>query len=127
MKPREFILSTGTKIFLGKNAENNDELVNLYKGKENIILHTSKPGSPFCIIEEINPTREEIKESAIICAFKSQDYRDNKKTVKLHLFTGQDVHKTSRMKIGTWSLKSKPKVIKAKRGDIKAWQSKNSK
>ena len=127
MKHREFILSTGTKIFLGKNAESNDELVNVYKGKENTILHTEKPGSPFCVIEKIKPSKEEIKESAIICAAKSKDYRDNKSNVELHLFTGKQVKKPFWMKAGSWKLTTKPKVIKVKKKEITQWQSKNSK
>jgi len=121
MKPREFTLSSGTIIFLGKNSENNDELVKLYSGKENTILHTAKPGSPFCIINKLNPTKEEIKESAIICASKSQDWRDNKKDVALHIFTGKEVRKEKSMKAGTWGLKSKPKLIKIKKEDIENW------
>lgn len=124
MKFREFILSTGTKIFLGKNAENNDELVSDFRGKENLILHTVKPGSPFCVIDYENPTREEIKESAIICASKSQDWRDNKKDVEMHLFSGKDVKKPVLSKTGTWKLISKPKVIKVKKKEIEEWMKK---
>jgi predicted ribosome quality control (RQC) complex YloA/Tae2 family protein len=121
MKPREIILDSGTKIFLGKNSENNDELVEKYQGKKNIILHTSKPGSPFCIIEKLKPTKEEIKEAAIICASKSQDWRDNKSDVVVHVFTGKDVYKEKVMKSGTWGLKSKPKLIKVKKKDIEEY------
>ena len=121
MKYRELILSTGTEIFLGKNSENNDELVKSYQGKKNIILHTAKPGSPFCVIDKINPSKEDIKESAIICASKSQDWRDNKKDVIIHVFTGKDVEKEKGMKEGTWKIKSKPKIIKIKKKEIEGW------
>ena len=125
MKFRIFTLTNGTKIFLGKNAKNNDELVKLYKGKENIILHTVAPGSPFCVIEKINPTKEEIQESAIICAAKSQDWRDNQQNVQLHRFTGKDIKKPFWLKEGTWKLTSKPKVITIKKLEIKNWEKKN--
>jgi predicted ribosome quality control (RQC) complex YloA/Tae2 family protein len=118
MKAREYVLKTGTKIFLGKNSENNDELVDSYSRKENIILHTSKPGSPFCVIEKLNPTKEEIKDSAIICASKSHDWRDNKSDVIVNIFTGKDVYKEKVMKSGTWGLVSKPKIIKVKKREI---------
>ncbi len=118
MKPREFKLESGTEIFLGKNSENNDELVKLYEGKSNVILHTAKPGSPFCIITKLNPTKEEIKKSAIICASKSQDWRDNKADVFIHQFSGKDVFKDKSMKSGCWGLKKKPKIIKVKKEDI---------
>jgi predicted ribosome quality control (RQC) complex YloA/Tae2 family protein len=118
MKPREITLSDGTKILLGKNAENNDELVKGFKGKSNIILHTVKPGSPFCIILNENPTEKEIKEAAIFCASKSQDYRDNQKDVELHIFTGKDVKKPIFAKSGTWKLTKKPRVLKVKKIEI---------
>lgn len=118
MKPREIILPSGTKMFLGKNSENNDELVQSYQGKSNILLHTAKPGSPFCVIDKLKPTKEEIKEAAIICASKSQDWRDNQGNVDMHVFSGKEVHKENTMKSGTWGLKKKPKLIKVKKEDI---------
>lgn len=118
MESREFILPSGTKVFLGKNSENNDELVKSYQGKRNILLHTAKPGSPFCVISNLNPTKEDIKSSAILCALKSQDWRDNKKDVIIHIFTGKDVYKEKVMKSGTWGLKKKPKLIKVKKEEI---------
>jgi len=98
MKFREFILSTGKKIYLGKSAEDNDELVKEFVGKENIILHTVSPGSPFCVIEDLKPTKKEIKEAGTICASKSQDWRDNKKDVKISVFSGKDVKKAGKRK-----------------------------
>ena len=52
MKFREIELSSGTKIFLGKNAEQNDELMKKFRGKENVIIHTVAPGSPFCVMDK---------------------------------------------------------------------------
>ena len=121
MKPREFMLSTVTVIYLGKNSENNDELVDSYQGKSNTILHTAKPGSPFCVISNTNPTKDEIKESAVICAAKSHDWRDNKGDVIVNVFTGKDVYKEKIMKSGTWGLSKKPKLIKVKKQDIEKW------
>ena len=118
MKPREFVLSNGTKIFLGKNSENNDELVNSFKRKENTILHTVAPGSPFCVIEKLNPSKDEIYDAGIFCASKSQDWRDNKRDIKLHVFTGQNVKKSFWMKSGSWKLKSNPEEILIKKKDI---------
>jgi predicted ribosome quality control (RQC) complex YloA/Tae2 family protein len=118
MKFREFELSEGTKIFLGKNAENNDELVKEFKGKENIILHTVASGSGFCVIDKLNPTSKEIKEAGIICASKSQDWRDNKSDVKMHVFTGKDVKKPFLAKAGMWRIKGKFEEIIIKKKEI---------
>lgn len=122
-KFREFKISSGTKIFLGKDEKTNDELMKKYEGEENFIIHTIASGSPFCVLESLNPSKKEIKEAAIICASKSQDWRDNKKSVKLHLFTGKDSYKPKKAKVGTWSIKRKPKIIKAKKKEINKWLS----
>ena len=118
MKHREIILSTGAKIFLGKDSKGNDELVKNFKGKDNVILHTISPGSPFCVIEKRNPTKDEIQEAGIYCASKSQDWRDNKHEVNVHVFTGHDVKKPFWMKEGSWKLKNKPKTITIRKKDI---------
>lgn len=125
-KFREFTLESGIKIFLGKDEKSNDFLMKEYSGKENFILHTVSPGSPFCVLETLEPGKKEIKQAAIICASKSQDWRNNKKSVKLHLFTGKDVQKKKGMKAGTWAIKGKAKVIKAKKKEIKRWLLKKS-
>ncbi len=120
MKFREIKLENGTKILLGKDAESNDELVRQFKGKENIILHTVAPGSPFCVIDELNPSKQTIHLSGAYCARFSQDWRDHKSDVKIHEFTGKDVKKPFfGKKTGTWKITKKPKVIKIKKEDIK--------
>lgn len=117
MRFREEILSSGTKVILGKDEESNDELMRKFKGKENTILHTVAPGSPFCVIESLDPTEKEIHESGIICARYSQDWRNNKGDVLLDVFTGKDVSKGKGMKVGMWNVK-KSKSIKVKKKEI---------
>ena len=39
MKFREFITSSGKRVLAGKNAEQNEELVKQFIGKDNIIFH----------------------------------------------------------------------------------------
>ena len=117
IKFREIELESGTKILLGKDEKSNDELMKEFKGKDNIILHTAKPGSPFCVIEDLNSSNNDIKASGSVCASYSQDWRDNKKDVIIHVFTGKDISKRKRMKTGTWKVKN-PKVIKIKKKDI---------
>ncbi len=113
MKFREITLESGTNILLGKNAEQNDELVKQFKGKENTIIHTVASGSPFCVIEDLDPSRKDINLSGTFCATYSQDWRDNKRDVKVSIFSGKDVNKSKGMEIGTWKVKnSKIKIIK---------------
>ena len=114
MNFREFETSSGAKIILGKNAEQNDELMKKFKGKKNTILHTVAPGSPFCVIKEpLISSAEDIATSGAFCAKYSQDWRDHKKNVKISIFTGKDVYKDKDMETGTWGVKkAKTKTIK---------------
>jgi len=119
MRFREVITRNGTTILAGKDAKQNESLVNQFKGKSNVIMHTSKPGSPFCVLES-KIQRGDKKEAALLCAKKSQDWRDNKTDVVVHVFTGKDVFKRKDMKIGTFGLKKK-KSIKVKKEDIERY------
>lgn len=117
MSFREILMSSDKKLLLGKDAQTNEELVKRFRGKENTILHTSKPGSPFCIIDDLSSTKEDIKEAAVVCAKYSQDWRDNKRSVVIHVFDGKNVFKRKGMAIGTFGVK-KFKEIKVKKRDI---------
>ncbi len=121
MKFREIKTKSGARILLGKDAKSNEELVKQFRGKENKMLHTAAPGSPFCVIDDLKPSRRDISASGAICASYSQDWRDNKSDVKMHTFTGKDVYKRKGMKLGTFGVK-KFKVIKVKKGDIKKFK-----
>ncbi|MCK4647821.1 DUF814 domain-containing protein [Candidatus Pacearchaeota archaeon] len=121
MKFREFETSSGKKVLAGKDAKSNEELIKQFKGKENVILHTAAPGSPFCVIENLDASKKDIKLSGTYCASKSQDWRDNKSDVRVHVFTGKNVYKRKGMKLGTFGVK-KFKVIKVKKRDIEKWK-----
>ena len=121
MKFRERTLSTGSKVLLGRDSKNNDELVKSFKGKKNVILHTAAPGSPFCVIETKDggrPSKKEIEEAGAICARYSQDWRDHKHDIAMHVFTGHDVKKRFWMKQGSWNIKNS-KTINIKKAKIK--------
>jgi len=117
MNYREFETSSGKKILGGKSAEQNDELVKQYLGTSNKLLHTAEPGSPFCVITELKATKKDIEETAIFCASKSQDWRDNHSNVNVHVFSGKETYKTKGMKSGTFGVR-KYSTIKVKKEDI---------
>lgn len=117
MKFREIELASGVKVSLGKDEKNNDELMKKFKGKSNTILHTAAPGSPFCVIKKEKPSLKDVYLSGSACASYSQDWRDNKRNVIMHKFTGKDVSKKKGMKTGTWDVK-KFKRIKIKKKNI---------
>ena len=124
-KFREFGLESGAKIFLGRDAESNDELMKKYKGKENTILHTKYPGSPFGVIEKINPSSGDIIASGAIVAKYSQCWRDYKKDIDMDIFIGKDISKPKNAKKGLWSVK-KTKTIKIKKKDIIKFENENT-
>ena len=116
VKFREIISKKGTLILAGKNAENNEELVAQIEPNEEV-FHTAAPGSPFVNIKG-KPKPGDINEAAIICAKYSQDYRDNRGNVVVHIFKGKDIYKRKDMKKGTFGVK-KLKVMKIKKELIK--------
>lgn len=117
-KFREIITLSGAHILMGKDENNNDELMEKFKGKPNTIIHTQSPGSPFGVIETPGSSKkEDIKTSGAAVARYSQDWRDNKGNIKINVFTGKDIYKTKNMKSGTWGLK-KFKRKKIKKEDI---------
>jgi predicted ribosome quality control (RQC) complex YloA/Tae2 family protein len=67
---REYILKTGEKIVAGKSAEQNDLLVSSAK-RNDYLLHTVEPGSPFVNLGE-NPSEDDIKEASLFCALRSK-------------------------------------------------------
>lgn len=112
---REFVTSSGLRIFGGRNAENNDKLVWEAKPKD-ILLHASEPGSPFVNVKE-SPSKKNVKEASIFCAKYSQEWRSGKKDVIVNKFLRNDMNKSLRMKTGTWEVK-KQENIRVKKEDI---------
>lgn len=112
---REFITSSGLKVFGGRDAENNDKLV-WEADKNDVLLHANAPGSPFVNIG-MKPVKKDIKESAIFCARYSQDWRDSKSDVIVNKFLRVNMNKDKKMKAGSWNV-SKQENIKVKKGDI---------
>lgn len=116
---REFKTKKGTLVLAGKNAKNNEELVAQVKPNE-IVLHTSAPGSPFVNIKG-KPKLGDIKEAAIFCARYSKEWKDNKTDIKLHRFYGRNIYKRKDMALGTFGVR-KFKLIKIKKRLIEQWQ-----
>lgn len=115
VKFREAELSSGRKIFLGRDSASNDELVFAADSKD-VLLHTEMPGSPFVNLGE-GPNKDEISEGAVFCAKFSQAWRDGKKDVVVNVFRRCDMKKDKQMKEGSWSVLKQEKV-RVKKLDI---------
>ncbi|MGA2130251.1 MAG: NFACT RNA binding domain-containing protein [Candidatus Pacearchaeota archaeon] len=118
IKFREIKLVSGSEFILGRDEKSNDELMKKYKGKENIILHTRAPGSPFCVIKT-KIFDGDVNAAAVLCARYSQDWRNNKKNVAVNVFTGKDISKEKGMKAGTWNVKKFTTIIVKKEEILK--------
>ena len=116
VKFREWFTSEGTHVLAGRSAASKEELIGQVD-KIETVLNTAKPGSPFVNIKTKKPTKAEIYDAALFCAKYSQDWRDSKGNVKVHVFKGKDIYKEKRMKLGTFGVK-KFKEIVAKKADI---------
>lgn len=116
-KFRTYITKSGVFVWSGKDKKNNEELVNKFKGKKNIMMHTEARGSPFCVIDSLKPSKKDIKESATLCAKYSQDWKKNKSDVVVHVFNGVKVYKRKEMPLGTFGVK-RPKKMKVKKEEI---------
>ena len=124
-KYRWFLTSSKKRVIGGKNADQNEEIIQdlIESDKNYTILHTKQPGSPFAIIESTRPSKKDREQAAIFCSSYSQDYRDNKNNVIVHVFKAEDVYKAKRMKIGTFGVK-KFTLITAKKQDIAKFKKK---
>jgi predicted ribosome quality control (RQC) complex YloA/Tae2 family protein len=118
MALRQYETSTGIQVLLGKSAETNEELIK-QSNKNELLLHTSKPGSPFANIKakESDLSKQEIYEAAVMCAKHSQDWRDNKKDIPVSVFSVSDVYKTKDMPLGTFGVKKQDNIL-VKKQDI---------
>lgn len=123
---RQYKTSTGIIVLLGKSAETNEELIK-QSNKNELLLHTAKPGSPFANIKEKESdlSKQEIYEAAVMCAKHSQDWRDNKKDIPVSSFSASDVYKSKDMPIGTFGVKKQDKIL-VKKQDILDFEKKQA-
>ncbi|MBU3913870.1 MAG: DUF814 domain-containing protein [Nanoarchaeota archaeon] len=117
---RKLVLKSGKTALAGKSAENNEELIRQV-GREEIVLHTEKPGSPFVNIKagrkEIS--KKDLREAAVFCSAYSQAWKKDKvkREVVVHWFNGEEIFKTKLMKTGTFGVK-KARKINVKKSEI---------
>ena len=112
---RKFMTSSGKQVLAGKNAEQNEEIIEQAEPQE-IVLHTAEAGRPFCNIKG-KASKEDIHEAAVFCAKYSRDWKKNKKDVIVHYFKAYDTYKKKDMKTGTFGVK-KLEVIKIKKEEL---------
>jgi len=118
-KYRWFFTSSGNLVVGGKSALQNDEIINVMKGKkiDFTIMHTSSPGSPFSIIfSEKEPSPNDLHESAIFTASFSKAWKSLRKNEEIHIFKISQLKKGWGMKTGTWGVVGAINKISVKLG-----------
>lgn len=117
MNFRKYIAESGNVIIAGKTAEQNENLLKNHAEKDDVVLHTASPGSPFCVIKKAN--KKDIYEAAVFCAKYSREWKKAKvkKDVIVHCFKGKNIFKGKDMKTGTFGVKNF-KAIRVKKEDI---------
>ncbi len=111
---RWFFTSNDVLVVGGKNDEQNELALDSFLKPNYIVMHTSAPGSPFCIIQSNNPSKIDIEETAIFCACFSQQWKLGKGLIDIDMFKGNQIYKKARMKMGTFGIKGGVKTIKVK-------------
>ncbi|MFA5173676.1 MAG: NFACT RNA binding domain-containing protein [Candidatus Pacearchaeota archaeon] len=111
---RWFFTSEGTLVIGGKSDEQNEFVLKNFLKPNYVVMHTSKPGSSFMIIQKDNPSEKDINETAMFTACFSQQWKKAEKTIDIDIFKGSQIYKIKGMKLGTFGVKNKEKTIKVK-------------
>lgn len=64
---KKLILQSGTVLYVGENARENQTLVDTYMDTEYIWFHVKDFPSCHVILEHVHPTQDDIHEAALIC------------------------------------------------------------
>src|SRR3989338_4143768 len=85
---RWFFTSNDILVVGGKSDEQNEVALNKFLKPEFNVMHTSLPGSPFMIIQSLNPSKKDLEETAIFCGCFSKQWKDVGRKIDIDIFTG---------------------------------------
>jgi len=111
---RWFYTSEGKLVIGGKSEEQNESVLRNFLRPYFVVMHTSKPGSPFMIIQSSEPSKKDLEETAIFCACFSKQWKSGSKEVDIDVFNGSQMYKDKTMKTGTFGVKGRKKKVKTK-------------
>ena len=114
---RWFYTSEGKLVVGGKSEDQNELVLKNFRKSNYTIMHTSKPGSPFMIIQTDSPSKKDLDEAAIFCAAFSKEWKNlkgSKGKISIDIFKGNQIFKGKGMKTGTFGVKGKKKTVKVK-------------
>lgn len=114
---RWFYTSEGKLVVGGKNDEQNEFVLRNFLKPNYVVMHTSKPGSGFMVIQDEAPSKKDLEECAVFCGCFSKQWKNLKNTnskIDVDIFKGSDVYKDKSMKTGTFGVRGKKKTVKIK-------------
>ena len=112
-----FFTTNNVLVVGGKSDEQNELALKNFSKPEYTIMHTSKPGSPFMIIQSDKPTKKDLEETAIFCACFSKQWKNVKSAttkIDVDIFKGNQIYKLRTMKKGTFGINGKKETTKVK-------------
>src|SRR3989344_2567865 len=90
-----FYTSSGKLVVGGKSAELNDALLREVKKmhSEHYVMHTSHPGSPFCVIlaEVRDVSLRDLEECAIFTGCFSRAWKEQRRKTEIHIFKSNQI------------------------------------
>jgi len=114
---RWFYTSSGKLVVGGKSDEQNELVLKNFLKPGFVVMHTSKPGSGFMIIQGEDPSKKDLDECAVFCGCFSKQWKNLKSVnskIDVDIFEGRDIYKERGMKKGTFGVKNKRKTVKIK-------------
>ena len=115
MKFRWFISTDGFLCFGGRDAMTNDIVIKKHTEKDDLVLHTELPGSPFFVIKSEGKEIPEntINEAAIATASYSRAWRDGFTSSEVYVIKPEQVKKELGLPKGTFMIHGQRKYITA--------------
>ena len=111
---RWFFTSNNVLVVGGKSDEQNELVLKHFLKPDFTVMHTSKPGSPFMVIQTDKPTKKDLDETAIFTAAFSKQWKNGNKKIDIDIFKGEQVYKIKSMKLGTFGVKGDKQTKKVK-------------
>lgn len=108
-----FFSSSGILCFGGRSAQQNEEILKNLVKKEDLILHTDLPGSPFFIIRGKKIDKQTIQEAAQATVSYSRYWRNSYSQGIADVFRPDQIKKTKDLPIGSFLVEGKVEKVSA--------------
>ncbi len=109
-----FVSSEGFLVIGGRDSTTNDIIIKKHTEKDDVVLHTELPGSPFVIVKsagkKVSP--KSIEEAAIFCASHSRSWSEGKTIADVYAIAPDQVKKELGLPKGSFMIHGKRTYFK---------------